>query len=587
MLSGFFSRDSKPAARAPAAPSAVAPAPRNGQAPDLASVAPPSQDACIRAFGDVPKYLRVVTEGDRPLYKITAQQSALIAALEVTNGQILILVAEDAQDVGGLIESMRGVFIQADYKVLPVRHASAGVILEINQAALASKAGDGSRSSNAYLFEVNNWVSYAVAHRATDIHIETHGSRGTVRFRVDGELESMRAEHKGTYASTYLEKCMYSLYNLAQQKNSGSDSIFDPSKNMYCMVPITSTSGSTFKLRFQSLMGNDGPKVVLRLLPINDGAPSLTFEALGYAPSQVRLWRLAMDTPSGACFITGITGSGKSTTQKSFIELNPNAPHSSIYTIEDPVEYPIQHAHQIPLQRNIGNPAESARLYSEAVTALMRADPDIAMLGEIRDASSASAAQQLTETGHMALGTVHAHLLSGIVPRLVNPEIGMHREVLTAPNMLTLLVYQALVPVLCQHCALPTSDLPEHLENAHDAVRHLQSIGVPTDGLRWRHHEGCEHCNQRGTTGQTVVAEMLMPDEDWLRPIREGRDSDAMDVYRSKSDGDLTSQNMDGKTVFEHTLYKALQGQVDARQCSRFDNFARFVRRHRSRGAKA
>lgn len=586
MLTAFLSRDKKPAARAPAAPSAVAPAPRDTATADLAGVAPPLQDACIKAFGDVPKYLRVVTEGDRPLYKITAQQSALIAALEVTNGHILTLVAEDAGDVGSLVESMRGAFIQADFKVLPVRRASASVIREIYQAAQAGKTPDGARSSNAYLFEVDNLVSYAVAHRATDIHIETHGSRGTVRFRVDGEIESMRAEHKGTYAAAYLENCMYSLYNLAQQKNSGSDSAFDPGENMYCMVPITGPSGSAFKLRFQSLMGNDGPKVVLRLLCINDGAPSLSFEALGYAASQVKLWRQAMDTPSGACFIAGMTNSGKSTTQKSFIELNPNAPHSSIYTIEDPVEYPILHAHQIPLQRNIGNPTESARLYSEAVTALMRADPDIVMLGEIRDASSASAAQQLTETGHMALGTVHAHLLSGIVPRLVNPEIGMHREVLTAPNMLTLLVYQALVPVLCQHCALGTADLSEHMEDAHEVVRHLQSIGVPTDPLRWRDLKGCEHCNQRGTTGQTVVAEMLMPDEDWLRPIREGRDSDAMDVYRSKSDGDLTSQNMNGKTVFEHTLYKALQGQVDARQCSRFDNFARFVKRHRARGSQ-
>ena len=329
----------------------------------------------------------------------------------------------------------------------------------------------------------------------------------------------------------------------------------------------------------QCIKASDGCQPVLRFLRVIESACSPSFEELGYETSQQDLWRMATNTPSGAVLIAGVTGSGKSTTQKTFIELNPNAPFSAIYTVEDPVEYPIKHAHQIPIQRGLSNPTESARMYAETISALVRADPDIVMLGEIRDRYSASAAQQMTETGHMALGTVHAHLLSGIVPRLVNPEIGMNREVLAAPNMLTLLVYQALVPRLCPHCAHDTEEAQDLFPDVAEVVRHIHALGLDASAFRWKRLGGCEHCGERGTVGQTVVAEMLMPDEDWLRPIRENRDADAVEVFRSRSDRDLTSSNMDGKTVFEHTLLKAYRGHVDARQCSRFDNFNRFVNR--------
>jgi len=135
------------------------------------------------------------------------------------------------------------------------------------------------------------------------------------------------------------------------------------------------------------------------------------------------------------------------------------------------------------------------------------------------------------------------------------------------------------VAKLCQHCAL-TSDEARALSPDVDAIlEHLERLDLPGDTFRWKNSDGCPHCKHRGTVGQTVVAEMLMPDDDWLVPIREGKDNAAAEVYRSYSNMDLTSPNMDGKTVFEHTLFKAYSGFVDARQCARFDNFNRFVNR--------
>lgn len=577
------------AVQAPARPVAVSdmayPMPPGAEIPVVSDVVRKEhrnseRDAVYQTYADVPRFQRVMTAGERALYALSPSDAKHLVVIELPGRKAALIASPEGQENLVLIESVRGALIAERFTDITSATAPASVIAQIYAAAVTTEAGNGaSRTGNVYMGTVHQWIEYAVKNRASDIHIETRGSAGKVRFRIDGEVEEMRTSDKGTYAANFVEKCMGALFNNEQQRKSGSGSLFEPASNLYCMVPYSEIAGHSLKLRYQSLKGNEGPKTVLRLLPVNENARSLSFEELGYEVTQQDLWRMAMNTPSGAVLIAGVTGSGKSTTQKTFIELNPNAPFSAIYTVEDPVEYPIKHAHQIPIQRDLSNPTESARMYAETISALVRADPDIVMLGEIRDRYSASAAQQMTETGHMALGTVHAHLLSGIVPRLVNPEIGMNREVLTAPNMLTLLVYQALVPRLCPHCAHDTEEAQDLFPDVAEVVRHIHALGLDASAFRWKRLGGCEHCGERGTVGQTVVAEMLMPDEDWLRPIRENRDADAVEVYRSRSDRDLTSSNMDGKTVFEHTLLKAYRGHVDARQCSRFDNFNRFVNR--------
>lgn len=537
-------------------------------------------------FGDVPKFQRLFGDDQCAVCKVPENDRKSLAIMEQPGRRVQLVVASDEKVASAVVEYVRGALRTANYEVLPLATAPATVIAQIYLASSNSESGGG-KTSNTYMQTVRQWIEYAVANRATDIHLETKGSGGIVRMRIDGELEAIRNDVKGVYPAAEIERCMASLFNNEQLRRSGSDSLFDATRNLYCMVPYTEIPGHSLRIRYQSLKGNEGPKAILRLLPVNETARTLTFEELGYAPSHVELWKTAMNTPSGAVLTSGVTGSGKSTTQKSFIELNPAAPTSAVFTVEDPVEYPIRYAHQIPVQRDLANPAESARIFAETIAALMRSDPDMVMLGEIRDRFSAMAMQQFVESGHMALGTVHAHLLSGIVPRLVNPEIGLNRDVLTAPNMLTLLVYQALVPVLCPACAMTTREaLGADVEEIAAVVNKVAELGVPTDQLRWKRKDGCVHCRGRGTVGQTVVAEMLMPDEDWLRPIRESRDVDAVEVYRGYSDGDLTSPDMSGKTVFEHTLYKAICGTVDARQCSRFDNFARFAGRYKQLAAR-
>jgi type II secretory ATPase GspE/PulE/Tfp pilus assembly ATPase PilB-like protein len=570
----FLSRNRETANVAP-----IAPAPLRSSTPANDQVA-----AHFKTLSEVPRWKRVLSFTEGPLAGMKDADRGSMAVIEISTQAVLVVHANNDQALQ--LELVKGKLREAAFDV-SVATAAEHVI-----AAIRSGAGDGHngqrphRATGASEFSLatSEWIEYAIANRATDIHIETRGNQGLVRFRVDGEIEDMKAAHGGVYPAGFVKSCMGSLFNNDQQTKSGSAALFDAEKFLFCMVPYEGEKNS-LKLRFQSLKGNEGPKTVLRLLHVDHNIPTRTFKELGYADSHVELWEQAMQTPSGMVLIAGVTGSGKSTSQKSFIELNPNTPRSAVWTIEDPVEYPIRGAHQIHMQRDLSNPEDSARRYAETVAALMRADPDVVMLGEIRDRFSSNAAQQLAETGHMALGTVHAHLLSGIVPRLVNPEIGMSRDILTAPNMATLFAYQALVAKLCPVCADSTEQAAKADTRIGTIAADLASLNLDVSQLRWKHVGGCGHCSDRGTIDQTVVAEMLMPDEDWLKHIRASNDTMAVEVYRSTSNRLLKDPNMTGKTVFEHTLYKALTGMVDARQCSRFDTWPRFLayqKKHRA-----
>jgi len=450
MLGRLFSRAQAPS-QIPSAPPKLAPPPAAAPAAIEHEEEATERHTHFPTFAEVPKFVSVMAA---PLVRLSAAEKETLVVIEQVGRVVLMLMADDGAAPESVVESVRGSLLSNRYAV-NIGTAPRSVIASIYSGWQQADLTRGT-SVNKYMQSFHEWITYAVENRATDIHLERRGSTGFVRMRIDGEVEPLRNENKGVYPGDYIERCMSTLYNNEQQRKSGSGSMFEPDKNLYCMVPYSEIAGHTLKLRYQSVTGNEGPKCVLRLLHVDEDAPTLTFEQLGYAPSHIDLWQQGMNTPSGAILIAGVTGSGKSTTQKSFLELNPSAPYMGIYTIEDPVEYPIKYAHQIPIQRDISDPVGSARKYGEAVSTLMRADPDAGMLGEIRDGPSATAMQQLTETGHMGLGTVHAHLLSGIVPRLSNREIGMSRDVITGPNMLTLAVYQALVPKLCPQCALST-----------------------------------------------------------------------------------------------------------------------------------
>ena len=386
-------------------------------------------------------------------------------------------------------------------------------------------------------------------------------------------MEPLPDGQGGRYSRKEAVDAIAAGYNSTRKGNNVSQ--YNADQFVDCMIDLD-LSGTAGQLRYQNVKGRLGPKTVVRILRTGD-ENRIGFDAAGYAPSHLRLLRLAGRAGKGIVLLSGVTSSGKSTSLKSFIETLPGLEQKAIYTVEDPIEYEIAGAHQIEVLRDIANDDETRRRYAEVMRALMRSDPDGVMLGEIRDKLTALFALQIAETGHLAMGTVHAHLISNIIPRLTNDQIGVSRQALTGPNILNLLVYQALVPKLCRCCALPTALALRVDPDAREIEEVLRRrFGLATARLRWTRPEGCAACQGRGTHGKTIVAEMLQPDRVWLRHVRNNDDDAALQHFRSASNRQFDSPDMTGKTVFEHALYKALQGEIDVRNCEEFDGFERF-----------
>lgn len=589
-------RSARPAASRPASPQEAKP-----QAPAADTRAPADTQQpgsrVIEKLEDVPSNQGLLTVGHKAVHRLPREAEFAVVAIERGPKRAAIMYDPSpakATVVRMVLQTLRTKLITEGYFVEPGEHACKGDILKQMIENFVAKhgveGGDINVASRAKTL-FTRWMDIAVKEGATDIHIEVKGDNAIVLLRVDGELERLKDESNGFYTAHEGMNAMAYPFNSMSGKGTNSQSSWDKTQNLYCMTEPRAVHGKQVSLRYQSLRGYMGPKVIARLLNTDPNAPTLTYEQLGYAASQKQMMLDVANMPSGFVLFAGVTGSGKTTSLKTFIETHPGNGSSAFYSIEDPVEYPLKGVHQIVIQRDVSDKAGSMRVYNETIASLMRADPDAVSIGEIRDSATAGAGQSIVETGHMALGTVHAHLIPGIIPRLTNEEVGMSRDVLTNPNMLSLLAYQALVPKLCPHCkhtpdqaiaaarekeklaGVPTNEA-DHLVEILQLVE--ERFKLPREVFRFRNLEGCEKCSHRGTKGLTVVAEMTIPDRPWLALTREFKDYEAMVHYRSFSDGRFDTENMTGKTCFEHTLYKSFIGLVDLRQCERFDSFKRF-----------
>lgn len=514
-----------------------------------------------------------------------------LMAVQLTMGKVLLIYeATSLAEVKSRLSAMRneldGQSIQLERKYTPV---SAEVMRELRVSAEGrSRAANSDTVRSESVELLKRWVMQAKEIGATDIHCSIGaGNRGFVHVRVDGLLEQLPDSLSGLTDSTVLS-VIKTAYETMADRNSNSDGSFSDRETRSCMIE-SGLGVSNLRLRFTSQRGFFGPKAVMRLLTTAvDNAP-MPFEAMGFAPSHLVLFEKAQRLASGIILQTGVTGSGKTTAAKTFLETHPRNGQWAISQVADPVEYVLKGVHQINVQRSLITLSEEGKKdpYSEVIESLMRMDPDVVDVGEIRDVISARAAANVAKTGHLVLGTLHTDTLEGIIARLTDPKIGLSREELTASRMLRLLTYQALLPVLCKHCCMDATAMCDfHTRSGHDkearyvqfVARHFAGLDQDPDRLRYRNPQGCSHCRNRGTVGLTIVAEMLMADDDqWLDLCAAGKDRAAWRYYRETySDGNLSSGNMDGKTTMEHGIFKALSGEIDPTHIETFGSFDRY-----------
>lgn len=341
-------------------------------------------------------------------------------------------------------------------------------------------------------------VKEALAVEATDIHIEIRKDIAKIRFRKHGEL---------LLHSEWLPRLAKEIAAVAFNKETDNAvSHFNPLIPQNASMPLQ-IDDREVRLRLASLPAQGGFDVVLRILTIADET-ILSLEKLGYSSSQIAMIKKAIAMPHGAIIMAGPTGSGKTTTLASCMNLVNE--ERKIFTIEDPVEKIISNATQVPV-----NTEHYDRSFASMARTVLRMDPDVIILGEMRDEDTANVMMRAAITGHLVFSTIHTNSAPGIVTRLV--DLGISSSLLATPNLLVCLICQRLVPILCEHCAVSVQESSRHQDYLY---RWRSAFGPQLTSIKAR-GINCSECGGLGISGRRVIAEIIWVDEMGRQFIQE------------------------------------------------------------------
>ncbi len=445
------------------------------------------------------------------------------------------------------------------YKVVKkgvIEYALLNALYE-KKAMIEQQKSNSSDSQAIIMFE--EVIAYALKERISDVHIEVRPSGGVIRMRKNGEMTEYDSENR--LSSLEANNLCSVIYNVLASTKAVS---FDPRDCQQAAVNYN-IEEQELKLRYQSVPAYpDGYDVILRVLPIGRSEEFTPLQHLGYTDQQVKMLLNISARPVGSLIIAGVTGSGKSTTMKNLL-MYINAYNSyklKIFSIEDPPEYNIARITQIPVV--IGKDFDPTKMspFEKPIKACMRGDPDIIMIGEVRDKISGDLTKKAVQSGHQVLTTVHATSALGIIDRFM--DFGLQRNVLGSPDFLTGLLYQKLMGTLCKGCAI---DFNEHAKSAKatpeekELYERIKTVCNPENyEILMRNERGCPECKYSGIKGRTVCAEVVQVDMQMQQLIIDANTIGLMSYWRGLSDKDPASTNMLGKTCMEHAFQKCLNG---------------------------
>lgn len=380
---------------------------------------------------------------------------------------------------------------------------------------------------------VNQLLEYAIKVRASDIHIEPQEEQTRVRYRIDGILQEKILLPKGVHDALISRIKILSVLKI-DEKRLPQDGRF------------TFTYGQNeVDLRISTVPTVFGEKVVMRLLPKSTGAPTLL--ELGLRGGSLKSLETQLLRPHGIILICGPTGSGKTTTLYSILT-RISTTKVNILTIEDPVEYQIPGVNQVQVNPQVG------LTFASALRSFLRQDPNIIMVGEIRDTETAELAIQAALTGHQVFSTVHTNSASGTPPRLL--DMGVEPFLLT--SALNAVVGQRVVRKICPHCKVEYSAPPEVVEN----IKNVLGKYLPTQvsaSIRLYKGGGCLLCANTGYLGRVGIFEALIITESISRLILEHASSASIEetaisegLVTMKQDGYM--KVLEGITTLEEVL---------------------------------
>jgi len=345
---------------------------------------------------------------------------------------------------------------------------------------------------------VNAIIFKASSERASDVHIEPYEEKLKVRFRVDGVLYDVSSEDKAFQAAIISRVKVMSGLNIAEKRLPQDGRIG------------LKIAGKEVDIRVSTVPTQFGERIVMRLL--DKGASVLDVELLGIEPRNLELLKRLLQKPNGIVLVTGPTGSGKTTTLYSCLT-HINKPDLNILTVEDPIEYQLDGIGQMQVNPKIDF------TFASGLRAILRQDPDVVMVGEIRDQETAEIAIQASLTGHLVLSTLHTNDSAGAVTRLVDMGV----EPFLVSSSLLAVVAQRLVRKLCVQCRVP-------YEISDEELRELSLYPEEITGRRaYRPGNGsCPGCQGTGYTGRVGIHELLMIDDEVRSHILQRLDSNSI-----------------------------------------------------------
>jgi len=350
---------------------------------------------------------------------------------------------------------------------------------------------DGNKESTVFI--VNKIISRAIKMNASDIHIEPYKTKARVRFRKDGTLEIQKdlENIKDSFLSIVARLKMMASLNI-NEKRKPQDGALE-----------FSYKGRIVDLRLSVCPTAFGERVVMRIL--DKGAIQLDLETLSIPERELKLIKRAIEMPKGMALVTGPTGSGKTTTLYSCLA-RLNKPDVNILTAEDPIEYSFEGIGQVKVNAKIG------LTFAEVLRSFLRQDPEVIMVGEIRDTETVEIAIKAALTGHFVLSTLHTNSAIETVTRLV--DMGVESYILT--SAIVMILAQRLIKKNCTNCLVDDDDL--NLEE-------LELMGFPLEEIQtinFKKGSGCEKCNKTGYKGRQGVYEVLTFNEKLKEAIISG-----------------------------------------------------------------
>ena len=379
---------------------------------------------------------------------------------------------------------------------------------------------------------INAILSQAIREKVSDIHIEPFEDRVAVRFRIDGVLKEVLAP-KPEFAAVLVSRLkVMAKMDIAEKRLPQDGRI------------TVRIAGHGVDIRVSTIPSAHGERVVLRLL--DQAAGSLSLEQLAMPNGVFERFGQALGRPHGIILVTGPTGSGKTTTLYAGLS-KINDRSRNILTIEDPVEYLLPGIGQTQVNTKVD------MTFARGLRAILRQDPDVVMIGEIRDTETASIAVQASLTGHLVLSTLHTNTAIGAITRL--KDMGVEPFLLA--SSLEVVMAQRLVRLLCGHCKSP------HLLTEAECERIGADVTTQEDSTIFQ-AKGCDHCNQTGYRGRTAIYELIVVDDTLRQLIHEGAGEQTMLKHARQTSPSLMADGrrriLEGTTSLEEVLRVTVTG---------------------------